>query len=532
MCKIRWLGAGLGLLAVSALAQPVSTPVGNAGEVRVYQVSYLDPTYDPEEAGGIQALVHHESPALYQVEAQWQGEGQARHWVYRRTEYLFTGAVGRWTFEFLPGPHLVLNRFEHTIATPAGKLLRREAYSLRAPELGYPEHLLHPNVLEFAFRGLSFQTGQRVNLSVFLNPQVIYAMEVKVAGRETLPTRFGPQECWKVEMRSGPANYQGVAGLILQGLSPTYTFWFLTAGSHPLIRYEGPLGIVEGVRPMKQVHELVFLRSIEYPSAWGQEPKPPVLRPRPASADLESPFDLPDLPAERRTFKVYFETPPRDLDRQPLNQRLLYLENANWIETESHWLGGGEARRLEYTRVERLNNRCRAEVRFRFLPGGFLRLEEMSRRVTNPAGELVREEYFDFTEELVRYPASLCHPYTLELAFRGLRLAPGVSRSFRLWLGATATLKMTVTVAGRENLRLPDGQEIDCLRLEMIPDLVEYLGGVGKLVQTIVPRYTWWLSAQSPHSQVRYRGPLGQINVIQAPVVIHDLVEWEADLAD
>jgi hypothetical protein len=54
---------------------------------------------------------------------------------------------------------------------------------------------------------------------------------------------------------------------------------------------------------------------------------------------------------------------------------------------------------------------------------------------------------------------------------------------------------------------------------------VEYVGALGKLIQPIVPRYTWWLEAEGSHSQVRYRGPLGQVNVINAPVEVHELMK-------
>ena len=311
----------------------------------------------------------------------------------------------------------------------------------------------------------------------------------------------------------------------MQRLSPSYTFWLLAEGSHPLVRYEGPLGIVEGVKPMKQVHELAFIRSAEYPEGLGQEPKLAAAKPRPAPLEEDPPFLVPALPDEWRSFNVYFETPMRDLEQQPLNQRLLYLETANRIETTSRWVGEGSEQHLEYTRVEHLNNHCLSLVRFRYLAGKNFQLQDLTRTAKNEAGEPVREEYFNFEDPLFHYPRDLCHPYTLELAFRGLPLEPGYSRNFRLWLGATATLKMTVQVAGRENLRLPDGREFPCFRLEMIPDLVEYVGVMGKLIQPIVPRYTWWLSAEDSHSQVRYRGPLGQINVLNAPVEVHDLME-------
>lgn len=476
-------------------------------------------------------MVHHESPRIFRVESSWQGEGDRRRLVYRRSETLFNGGSGRWTFEFMPGDHLVLGRFEHTLSSPGGKLLRRENFSLRDPAFGYPDHLLHPNVMEFAFRGLPLRAGQSYRFSVFLNPLIIYEMEVKVVGREPLDTLLGRRECWKLEMVSSSANYQGLSGMLLQRLSPTYTFWLLDQGSHPLVRYEGPLGIVEGVKPMKQVHELAYLRSAEFPEGIGREPLAAAPTPRPADA-ADPPFATPSLPEEWRSFRVYFETPIRDLEKLPLNQRLLYRETANRIETDLRWIGEPGRRQPEYTRTEDLNSRCRSVARFRFLPGDRLQLQEMTRTVANPAGETVREEYFDFEDPLFGYPADLCHPYTLELAYRSLDLKPGLTRDFHLWLGATASLKMTARVAGLETLTLNDGRKVACYRVEMVPDLVEYVGALGKLIQPIVPRYTWWLDAAGSHSQVRYRGPLGQINVINAPVEVHDLLERKESEGD
>ena len=138
---------------------------------------------------------------------------------------------------------------------------------------------------------------------------------------------------------------------------------------------------------------------------------------------------------------------------------------------------------------------------------------------------MVRDEYFLVADPFFNNPQNLCHPFTLELAYRGMDLEVGNSRHFHLWMGRGATIKMVTRVEGLETLNLEDGSSVQCHRLEMSPDLVEYVGVMGKLIQPIVPHYTWWLKEEKPHSQVRYRGPLGQINVIGAPVEVHDLLE-------
>ncbi len=493
------------------------------GEVRIYRVYHSDPELDTQPQTGMQALTRQWSPQWFRVELDRAGEGEDGRMVYRRSEILFNGSSSEWTFEFAPGRELALDRFERKVTSPQGGLLFREAYMLRDPALEYPGTMFHAWVLEFAFRGLELSPGKSHKLWVWASPLLMYEMELKVVARETIELPIGARDCFKLEMATTPANYTGVSGAIMHRLAPTYTFWMLADRPHCLARQEGPVGLVEGIRPPKQIQELAFLASAENPEGIGTKPRtrPPVPTPEIVSGP---PFRMPFLPqSERRRFRVRFETPVKDLSGLPFNQQLMYRESATGIEKLARRTGEGENSGIEYIRTEKLHNDCTAVTRFRFRPGGLLKLEDITRTHTSPSGAVVRDEYYSIDDPFFNYPANLCHPFTMELAYRGMELVEGNSREFHLWLGPGITLKMLTRVDGIEELSLDDGTGISCYRLEMFPDIEEYVGAVGRLIQPIVPRYTWWLEQAGTHPQVRYRGPLGQVNMINAPVEVHEI---------
>jgi hypothetical protein len=497
------------LIGTQAQASSLTVPDLEEGESRIYRTYYSDPDYDPRDQSGSQILMQREAPQWYQVETEWAGEGDKRHVVYKRSELLFSGATGKWTFEFAPGRELALDRFEHTVTTPGGTTLFREINRMREPTLGYPDTLFQAFSLGFALRGMDMAEGRVQKLWLWVSPLIIYEMEIEVVGKEVIQLEIGERECWKLEMRTSPDNFPGATGLIMQRVTPVINFWMIDDESRVMARYEGSVGLVEGLGSTKLINDLCFYRSAKYPDGIGKKPaaRPPTPAPTLTSGP---PFKTPELSGEDlHQYKVYTEKPITDLKTLPLNQQLMYLEAANFTEKRLFWVGEGPDRRLRFTRNGTLNNKCYCRTEFNFAPGEHLLLKNMKRVYTAPSDVVVRDEYVVFDDPFLNHPQDLCHPWTIEIAYRSMDHTPGVSRNFNLWMGPGMILKMKTEVGDLETMTLYDGRKVE-----------------GLIIQPIVPRYTWWIEEKGHHSLIRYRGPLGQVSFLGAPVEVHDILPY------
>lgn len=240
------------------------------------------------------------------------------------------------------------------------------------------------------------------------------------------------------------------------------------------------------------------------------------------------PLNLPPIvDGEIRLLNVRYEDPKMTeayFASKPLNQRILHDEAASSIETTVKYRTEGNNRQLIYLRKEILHNKTISEWKFTFAPAKNLILQTIEHEVKTPSGKIVRKEFFDLSDPLFRYPSDSFHPYTLELFFRTLPVKVGYKGSFHLWLAPKSVIRMTISVDKIENVKTPAG-EFESYCLQMTPNLEDFLGKAGKVVQSLVPGYTFWLALRGTHPVVKYRGPLGEVNMVGAPIEIHELVK-------
>lgn len=237
-------------------------------------------------------------------------------------------------------------------------------------------------------------------------------------------------------------------------------------------------------------------------------------------------YKYPSIPdGETRKLKVRYEDPKFSdayFASKPINQRVLHEEAAASIETLARLKGEGKNRQLVYTRSEILHNRVTSVWDLTFAPGENLILTSIEHKAKTATGKLVEQEFWDLSDPVFRYPSDTYHAYALEVFFRSLPLKTGHKTSFHLWLAPKSVMRMWVTVEKVETLKLPAG-DIECYCLQMTPNLEDFLGKPGKIIQPLVPKYTFWLATKGSHPMVKYRGPLGEVNLVSAPIEVHEL---------
>ncbi len=83
-------------------------------------------------------------------------------------------------------------------------------------------------------------------------------MKVRVEGIEEIKVPAGTFQCHKVVMTPMVSEFYGkIIGRVVQRFfAPKYSFWLDAGGSHPCVKYRGPLGAVTAGLP-KVIHELI-----------------------------------------------------------------------------------------------------------------------------------------------------------------------------------------------------------------------------------------------------------------------------------
>lgn len=250
---------------VTAVAQETSlykVPSIPDGEVRKLKVRYEDPKLNDAYFAGKpinQRILHDEATSSIETIVKFKGEGSARQLVYTRNETLHNRALSTWDFTFLPGDRLVLSTIEHRIKTPAGKQIRHEFFDLTDPIFHYPSDSFHAYVLEVFFRTLPLQVGYKNQFHLWLAPKAIMRMMISVEKTEILKTPAGDIECFVIQMTPNVEDFLGKAGKLIQPLVPKFTFWTTVKGTHPVIKYRGPLGEVNLVGAPIEVHDLTSI---------------------------------------------------------------------------------------------------------------------------------------------------------------------------------------------------------------------------------------------------------------------------------
>ena len=243
------------LTATRPAPTPISVPKIPEGETRVLKVTVSH----KEKMSPGQILSLNASARQIETRVHWEGTGADRYLVYQRTELLNNNCTAKYIFTFLPGAELKMKNLDKTITAPGGKVVQKEFYDYTEPLLKYPPILAHPFTLEVAFRSFDLTPGSRRAFNLWLAPNMIMNMETVVGGIETVTLSNGKQyKCYRIEMIPNFVDTFGaLTDKLIRPIVPGYTFWLSAEGTHPLVKYSGPMGQVSPIGAPTETHEMV-----------------------------------------------------------------------------------------------------------------------------------------------------------------------------------------------------------------------------------------------------------------------------------
>lgn len=245
-------------------------------------------------------------------------------------------------------------------------------------------------------------------------------------------------------------------------------------------------------------------------------------------ASMAEAFKMPPVAEEEVQRQYgYFQGGKIDPATLAPSQRRLHGETPSAIETRLFWVGEGDKQAPRVTHVEQRRNDTIATFNFYFKPGDKFVLDHWDLVVKDQAGDLLHRESRSFSAKMWDYPDDASHMYTVPYALRTLDLAtPGTEHNFNLWLPPGPELfPMRAVVKGTETVRLKDGSEYKCFRVEVFPDLIKVMGPVlGRAIGVFIGTYTFWYDVEAPHPMVKYTGPMGKVNSRGAPTEVNEIV--------
>lgn len=246
----------IGVVTAGAPAPvPIETPDLKDGETRVLKVSV---SYDGKMSREQTRLLNF-TPRKAVNRVRWEGEGAERHPVTTRVEYLKNGCVTAHTFVFMSGKNLKLKSIERVTKSPDGEVIERRYFDLAHPVFEYPEVMLHPFILEIAFRSFELKPGKHRCFYLWLDPVNVLKMVTTVKGTEDVELPDGKTvKAYRMEMKPDfSEEFGSFANRLLGPIVPDYTFWLSAEPPHQLVKYVGPLGHVKPIGAPTETHELI-----------------------------------------------------------------------------------------------------------------------------------------------------------------------------------------------------------------------------------------------------------------------------------
>lgn len=252
--------AGLVLSVAGSLsAEPFKSPPLIKKERLVFRCGYEDPNVSfAGKALGIQALDRELAEEINQTVERYQ-EGELGYIRLHTKNKLRNGNIVDATTILIDRGKLIWQSTTGVVTSASGKELGGGAfYGPQDPAYGYPDDIYDTSMLLTLFRGITLDKGYQQYFYLWIDNRNIMRMKVRVEGTEEVKVPAGTFQCYKVEMTPMIAEFFGeIIGKVVQRFfTPKYSFWLDTQGSHPCVKYRGPLGAVTAGLPMV-IYELV-----------------------------------------------------------------------------------------------------------------------------------------------------------------------------------------------------------------------------------------------------------------------------------
>lgn len=263
------------ILAGSLGAEPFKSSPLIQRESSVFRCRYEDPNISFEgKALGIQMLDRESAEEIDQAVERYQEDGQRYFRIRTKNKNRNSNTVNATTILTDKG-ELIWQSTNFMVTNASGKELSRGSfYDPRDPSYGFPDDIYGVNVLLMLFRGMRLEKGYQQYFHLWL-PGNILRMRAKVEGIEEVKVPAGTFQCYKVVITPMIAEFFGkIIGRVVQRFfALNYSFWLDTRGSHPCVKYRGPLG-ASSVRLPMVIHELISY-SQEPSEQPGSEPESP-----------------------------------------------------------------------------------------------------------------------------------------------------------------------------------------------------------------------------------------------------------------
>lgn len=213
-------------------------------------------------------------------------------------------------------------------------------------------------------------------------------------------------------------------------------------------------------------------------------------------------FSLPDIPdGEIRSYKGFTQD---EKDRSDEDGKL--LEELATYTDEIHWEGQGDGRRMVLTRKSSFKKGSRVE-KFTFVTSPEFRLKSFENQRFAPDGRKITEEFFNFTNPLLQYPADVLPISAWSIAVRCNELWVGKEIFYNLWVSSTSVYTARFRVLGEETITTPAGT-FECYKLsgELVAKDLSDL--IGVLISLVVGKVYFWVEKDAAHGFVRIRIPI------------------------
>lgn len=144
--------------------------------------------------------------------------------------------------------------------------------------------------------------------------------------------------------------------------------------------------------------------------------------------------------------------------------------------------------------------------------GQGLPVKSLDRRVISEAGDEVRREVVDFSDDTIPLPEATYPEVALPflLSFQPL---DGEIRDIFAWINDRMLARVDYRSTGKERLTLPGfAGQIPAIKAIMYPDFNDWVPlpkVIARLTVPFVPKYHMWFAAEPPHEVLRFEGPYG-----------------------
>jgi hypothetical protein len=244
-------------------ADPLNIPPMPEDELKRSIIYYKEGEVGLEDVAIAQRMLYWEAPSILQFHFYWQGEGDNSRPQLTVTEERHNGTSAEYTFSFSSGDHYVMERYTKVVKDLEGEVVQKELRDFSHPIYNYPEDLTHVYTIEYCLRGLDMERpGYKQTFHLWLPPTGVIPMTAEVRGIETITLHNGRKyTCRVVEIRPDMVQFLGpVLGRLIRPFLATYTFWYETQGTHPTIRYTGPMGKINTGGVPTEIYEMISIK--------------------------------------------------------------------------------------------------------------------------------------------------------------------------------------------------------------------------------------------------------------------------------